>query len=68
MVSPCFLHDLPLRSRTYPEHRAGDKLMLDKEDAVAAEVFRKKIDKALSPQTSNALLRNWIMNTIGSTR
>lgn len=42
--------------------------MLDKEDAVAAEEFRKKIDAALSHKTSNALLRNWTLNTIGQTR
>ena len=44
---------------------AGDKFNLDVEDAVAAAEFRRKIDKALEDRTANALLTNWVLNTLG---
>ena len=46
-------------------HHAGDKFNLDVEDAVAAAEFRRKIDKALEDRTANALLTNWVLNTLG---
>jgi hypothetical protein len=39
--------------------------MLDVEDAVAVDWFKGKIDAALSDKTANALLINWVLNTLG---
>jgi hypothetical protein len=44
---------------------AGDKFKLDVEDAVAADWFKEKIDAALSDNTAEALLINWVLNTLG---
>jgi phosphatidylinositol-4,5-bisphosphate 3-kinase len=43
-----------------------DKFCLEEEEAVAAEMFRRKIETAL--HKSDALLTNWALNTLGQDR